>query len=179
VTTDTDSGIDLSASLHLAIGNLAEETKKMREAVNRARALVPADVRLNVSATSPSSGDFWMSFGGPAAGFYWVVRRLIVGGASWSSTVSGSAELYVTAGSVGAMGTSGTGGYASIRDLNDLVDQAANLPTKGYYGFHELVVGPHESLAVVIDSPSASTLYKATIGIQLYRVQAEEAVYLT
>ena len=160
--------VQAEAGLDLLLGRVASaldnHTKATRRQIEQMKATTPLDVRLQQSGTSGASGDLALVFPGPDTGFYWHVRRLIVGGSAWSSAVGGTAEVYVTA----LYGT-----YTSIRDLADMADQAASLPNKAFYGQHELVVQPGENLVVVIHTPAATTLYKASLQAQQFRTLPE------
>ena len=159
-------GLDVGVQLE---GLRQEIRHDRRRSDERAKAMEPVDVRFQQSATSAATGDLGLGFSGPDAGYYWFVRRIVVGGASWSSTVSGTAEVYVT----GINQVSGmSGGYVTIRDLADQADQAATLPNRAFYGIHELPVQSGENLVIVIRVPSATTLYKASIQVQQFRTLA-------
>ena len=165
-----DVNVDLQAALGRNADALDRNTKMRRRAMEQEKARVPLDVRIPASAVSPSSGDVALAFGGPDPGFYWMVRRVLVGGQQWSSAVNGSAELYVTSITTNS---GSSAGIVSIRNLTDMVDQAATLPSKAYYGLHELPVQQNENLVVVIHSPSASTTYSASAQIQVFRTVPE------
>lgn len=167
--------IDAHASLDLQLGRVAdsldrdaEERRRDRE-IQRAR--VPSLVRIQNSVVIPTpTVATGINMGGPDAGFEWVVRGLVVGGLTWSTTAAGTAEVYVTA--LGAQwGTSGSGAgtAAGVRALTDLVDQAATLPSKGFYGREQLVVKENESLVVVILTGTAGQQYAAALRAQVVR----------
>lgn len=172
----TDLGVDFSADLKLELGKLGKNIERLGAHALRARELdrarQPFSARIQASAVCPSpSVNFGLNFGGPDAGFYWVVRRLVVGGLTWSTTAAGTAEIYVT-GLAGAAGTStsGAGSIAAIRSLSDLVDESAALPNKAFYGSEELIVQPNESLVAVVVGGTASQQYVAAAGIQVVRL---------
>ena len=169
-------GVD--ADLSLSIGQLtkrldsdADERRKDREI---ARARVPSIIRIQGSGVIPTpTAAFGINLGGPDPGFDWVVRRIVVGGLTWSTTAAGTAEVYVTG--LGAQwGTSagGSGTVAGVRSLADLVDQSASLPNKAFYGREQLVVKESESLVVVILNGTAAQQYSAAAAIQVVRTSA-------
>lgn len=170
--------VDAHASLDLQLGRVADRldcdaAERMRDR-EIARSRVASIVRIQNSVVIPTptvaSG---INMGGPDAGFEWVVRGLVVGGLTWSTTAAGTAEVYVTA--LGAQwGTSGSGAgtVASVRSLSDLVDQAASLPSKGFYGREQLVIKENESLVVVILTGTAGQQYSAAMRVQVVRTVA-------
>lgn len=174
----TMPGLEISGDLSVQLGRVAsrleDDAAERRQEREKARARVPAVVRIQNSGIIPTpTAPFGINIGGPDAGFEWVVRRIVVGGLTWTTTAAGTAEVYVTG--LGAQwGTSGggSGTVAGVRALADLVDQAASLPNKGYYGRDELVVKENESLVVVIQGGTAAQQYVATAGIQIVRTPA-------
>lgn len=172
-----DTGIDLEAGLSLNIGRLAESADKL-DRVARAmrareieRAREPFTVRLLTSGVCPTpTVPFGLQFGGPDPGFYWNVRRIVVGGLTWTTTANGTAEVYIT-GLAAAPGAaaSGAGSVAAVRSLSDLVDQAATLPSKGFYGNGEMVVEANESLVIVVNTGTAGQQYTAAASVQVVR----------
>lgn len=168
--------IDAHGSLDIQIGRVAQQLEK--DAVDRRcdretqRARVPSIVRLQNSGVIPSpTVPFGIAFGGPDAGFEWVIRRIVVGGLTWTTTAAGTAEVYVT-GLGTQSGTTSAGGIAAVRSLSDLVDQAASLPNKAFYGREELVIKENESLVVVINGGTAAQEYVASVGMQVVRTAA-------
>ncbi len=159
MSLQVDAGLELSLDAHTRA--LDRNTHERRRASEIAKAQTPADVRLQQSGTSGSSGDLALIFAGPDTGYYWMVRRLVVGGAAWSTAVTGTAEVYLTA--------INSPIYPSIRDLADLADQSASLPNKAFYGDHQFVVQANENVVVVIHTPAATTLYKASLQFQQFR----------
>lgn len=170
--------IDAHGSLEISLGRLSDRLDKDAEERRRdretARARAASIVRLQNSVTIPTpTTPSGINFGGPDAGFEWVVRRIIVGGLKWATTAAGTAEVYVTA--LGAQwGTTGSGAgtAAGLQSLADLVDQSASLPNKAFYGREELVVKENESLVVVINGGTAAQQYVATCGLQVVRTVA-------
>lgn len=173
------AGVDFSAEISATLGRISKRLDddaaraiRLRE-IERARQ--PQNVRLQGSGVCPTpTTPFGINFGGPDPGFYWNVRRIIVGGLTWTTTAAGSVEVYVT-GLAGAQGvpSSGAGSVASIRSLSDLVDQNATMPTKGFYGVGELSVLANESLVVVVNTGTAGQQYSASALIQLVRTATD------
>jgi hypothetical protein len=99
-------------------------------------------------SNSPASGSFSFGLGGPTYGRMWEVKRLVVGGVQWGTSVAGQAVFFV----------SPVGGQATP-SLADVVDQAATLPDVAYYSTRQLVLRHPNRLHVLILSPTASTTY--------------------
>lgn len=165
---------DLSIQLGRVADRLDKDATERIKTREIARARVPSVVRIQNSGIIPTpTAAFGINMGGPDSGFEWVVRRIVVGGLTWSTTAAGTAEVYVTG--LGAQwGTSagGSGTAAGVRSLADLVDQASTLPNKAFYGRDELVVKENESLVIVILSGTAAQQYVASIGVQVVRTSA-------
>lgn len=161
-------GFGLEAALGSATAALEKNTATNRRVIDTLKAATPVDLRFNTAGTSASSGDLTLVYYGPDTGFFWHVRRIIVGGANWSSVVAGTAEVFVTA----------LSSTSYSRDLADQVDQASQLPNKAFYGQHELFVQANENLLIVIHSPTATTLYKSSIQVQQFRTIPENIDYM-
>lgn len=173
--TSLDFSADISAALGRIDSKLDRDEEQHQRRLLRAReikrARIPAPVRLQGSGVCPTpTASFGIGFGGPDPGFFWTVRRVVVGGFQWGTTAAGSAELYVT-GLAGLAGVihSGTGSVASVRALNDLVDQAATLPSKGFYSNEQIIVQANESLVIVIVGGTAGQQYSASAQVNVVR----------
>lgn len=106
------------------------------------------EVALRGSASSDAAGDsVVIDLGGPAYGRLWQLRRLVVGGALWTSTVAGSALVVVST------------QRSSTPPLPDIADQAPSLPNVATYSTGQVIVRNPNHLYVVFLSPTASTLY--------------------
>ena len=167
--------LQIEAGLDVILGRLSDaldrNTKSQRDTLRALKATAPADFRVQQSGTSAGSGDLCLVIPGPDTGFFWYVRRLVIGGAAYSSTVAGTGEVYVTA--------INNASYVNIRDTADLVDQASSLPNQAFYGQHEFMVQPGENVVVVIHSPTATTLYKVALQAQQFRTLPYDGVDFT
>lgn len=181
------AGIDLDVGLGPieVMASLGVELSKLNaynEAQHRrdiARTRVPASVRLFTSVIIPTpTVRTGLNLGGPSAGFYWMVRRLIIGGVTWKTTAAGTAEVFVTA-LAGAEGQAVVGPMINGLALSDMVDQTAALPSKAYYSDQQFVVQENENLVIVIDTGTAAQQYVATAQIQLFRTIATGIEYST
>jgi hypothetical protein len=173
--------LDFSVDLSASIGQLASEVRGLRADQERMRrreikrARVPQTVRLQGSGICPTpTAPFGINFGGPDTGFFWIVRRIIVGGLTWTTSAAGTGEVYVT-GLAGLPGvaSSGAGTAAGIRALADLIDQAGTLPNKAFYGNSQVPVLANESLVVVVNGGTAGQQYVASTSIQLIRTTSD------
>ena len=167
-----DAGFDLSVQL----GHIAKGIDKMNNSARRdreiARARLPFSARFVASGTCPTpTAPFALNFGGPDAGFYWVVRRITAGGLTWSTTAAGSTEFYVHgyAGAPGSL-TSGGNSIAGVRALSDIVDQATAMPVSRFYSSEQLIVQPNESLSVVVLTGTAGQQYVAATLVTVVRL---------
>lgn len=164
--------IELYASLGTKLDEVNANLKKMQR-LNFTRSRVPQDVRMfqstTIGAAAPRTG---ISLGGPQAGFYWLVRRLIVGGVTFKTSAAGTAEVYITGlgGEAGAI----VGPMISALGLTDLVDQATSLPNIAFYTNRQLIVQANENLMVVIDSGTASQVYTATCQVENHRTVSSD-----
>jgi len=182
---DVDAGpLQVVAQLAASFDGLTSQMKASALAEKRRldhlRTQVPIDVTLKGSGfqAGGTTTSFGINLDGPQAGFYWLVRRIIVGpvGVGWPTSSDGTTEVYVTpmAGMVGmgsASGGSNTGAIAQLRQLSDLVDQSATIPNKAFYSNHQIVVQPSEKLVIVVN-PVASTptvQFIATAQVEVHR----------
>jgi len=173
--------LDFSVDLSASIGQLASEVRGLRADQERMRrreikrARVPQTVRLQGSGICPTpTAPFGINFGGPDSGFFWIVRRIVVGGLTWATSASGSAEFYVT-GLAGLPGvaSSGIGTAAGVRALSDLIDQVGSMPAAKFYGNSQVPVLANESLVVVVAGGTAGQQYVASTNIQLIRTTSD------
>lgn len=154
---------------------LAERRK--REAM---RARMPAYVRFQTSVVIPTpTVRTAMSLGGPDAGFYWLVRRLVIGGVTFKTVAAGSAEIYVTA-LAPPFGTAGVGPIVAALAMTDIADQYATLPTpagRGFYSNSQMIVQENENLVVVIDTGTAGQTYVAAMQVEHHRTISTEGEF--
>lgn len=172
------TGLDIDLSVQ--IGNLAKATHDQANELRRRReierARVPQNLRLQGSAVCPTpTANFGIGFGGPDPGFFWVLRGVRLGGLTWSTSATGSGELYVT-GLAGLQGVihSGAGSVAAVRSLSDLEDAFATLPGKNFYSSEQIVVNANESVVAVVVGGTAGQQYSANLRIQVVRTVTSE-----
>ena len=157
---DFDLGLgDFLAELMLKITNGFEDQKtllqKLLKLEQQYQNQGPLFRPLRASGTSAASGDLILGLGGPSIGRRWEIRRLVVGGAKFSSTVGGTAAFYQSA----VPGLTIDAG----RNLADMVDQASGatpaLPAVAFYSAGQIVLHYPEELKCIIVSPTATTQY--------------------
>ena len=165
------------ASLGDKIDGLTSEMRRYN-AYRRAeqqRAKVPSDVWMPASVTIPTpTARTGMSFGGPSAGFYWLLRRLVIGGVTFKTTASGTAEVYVSGLGGELTGTAVTGPIVSALALTELVDIATSLPQRAYYSNRQVIVQAQQNLIVVIDTGTAAQQYIGAAQFEVHRTLASE-----
>lgn len=180
ISADLDLGfVDIMAGVKAELSTLNEHNKSYSEWKKRetARARVPMMVRLVANATLGAGGPrTGINIGGPDPGYYWMVRRLLIGGVTWKTTAAGTAEVYVT-GLTGSQGQPVTGPAVSGLALSDMVDQAASLPNKAFYSDQQFMLQAQENLMVVIDSGTAAQQYVVTAQVQVFRTIAAGTVF--
>ena len=142
--------LDAMVGMKASFDSMAKEMKKIRDeeaAYQRGAVSVP----LRASQMSDAAGaSLIMDMGGPTYGRLWEVRRITVGGALWTSVVSGQGLLIVTSSS----------GQVTPA-LYDIADQSPSLPNVALYSSRQLVVRHPNHLFLVILTPTASTQYAA------------------
>jgi hypothetical protein len=157
---DFDLGLgDFLAELMLKITTGFEDQKtllqKLLKLEQQYQTEGPLFRPLRAGATSAATGNLTLGLGGPSQGRRWEIRHLVVGGATWGSTVAGTAEFYVSSvpSVVDAVG----------RNLADLVDQASGstppLPANAFYSSGQIVLRFPQELKCVIVGPTATTQY--------------------
>lgn len=179
---DLDLGpIEIMAGVRAELATLNRHHADAAEHRRRetARARTPVVARLISSVTLGAGGPRTaISLGGPDPGYYWMVRRLIVGGVTWKTAAAGTAELYIS-GLSAVQGAGVTGAMVSGLALSDLVDQATALPNKAFYGDQQMLLQAQENLLVVIDSGTAAQTYVAAAQVQVFRTVAAEVEFST
>ena len=175
LSADLDLGpIEVMAGVRAELSTLNSHNAQAAKRRERdlARTRVPASVRLlgNVIIPTPTVRT-GLNLGGPSAGFYWMLRRLIVGGVTWKTTAAGTGEVYVTA-LAGAEGGAVVGPMIAGLALSDMVDQVPSFPNKAYYSDQQVIVQENENVVVVFDTATAAQQYVATAQIQLFRTVA-------
>lgn len=175
----TDPGVwEIDIDLGLYLSTLADEITGIRTDLHEEReierARVPTFFRLQNSGIIPTpTAPLGMNFGGPSAGYEWIIRGIIVGGLTWGTTAAGTAEVYITGlGSMAGTSSSSVGSVAAVRAISDLVDQSSTLPNKAFYGRDEMIVKENESISVVIVGGTAGQQYSSALRGQEVRTPA-------
>ncbi len=154
---DISAGLSLG-ELHLrALAGIQASLDDMSERMARAHAAEvdyqlhgPVQVSMRRAQVSDAAGDtLLLDLGGPSWGRLWEVRRIVVGGATWSSVVGGTAQIL----------TSSTADATPA--LTDVVDDAAALPSRAFYSSGQVVLRNPQRLVIVVLAPTATTTYAA------------------
>ena len=137
------------AGLGATLDGIHTELKRLRN-LEEAYQFGAVKVRLSNSASSDAAGDnLEIGLGGPTYGRLWQVNSLVVGGNLWTSTVAGTALVYVAPTKI------------STPPLTEVVDEAGSLPSVAQYSTGQIIVRHPGHLRIVILSPTASTPYAA------------------
>lgn len=131
-------------------GSLGTLNKHLRNIakIEKAYEFGAQQVPIRTSALSPASGSLVFDLGGPTRNRIWELKRLVVGGPLWTSSVAGT-MLIVVSPSAGQLTPA----------LTDIVDQANSLPIVATYGTRQVVVKHPNHLFAVVLTPTASTTY--------------------
>jgi len=166
---DLDLGfIEVMAGVRTELSALNRHNEAEHKKREIARTKVPVDVRLITVGACPAGGaDFVLSVGGPDPGYWWDLRRLVIGGLTFDAVAAGDAEIYVTGLGFGA-GTS-TGPMVSALGLSDLVDHAPSMPNIAFYSPHQVIVQANENLAALIGGGTAAQQYVMAAQFQVFR----------
>lgn len=164
---DLDLGpIEIMAGVRAELSRLNQHNEAMaaHRAQETKRARVPIPIRHFNSTVIPAGGGrTGFGFPGPRSGFYYIVRRLLIGGQTWITAAAGTAEVYVTGIPSGAI---------NALQLGDMVDQSSFLPNKAYYSNEQVIIQAGEHMEIVIDSGTAGQTYVAAVQMQVFRTIA-------
>ena len=160
LSAEADAGINLGGfSLETLVGiraglePLAATIDRIAK-IDEAYQFGSVEVPLRSSQASDSNSDtIVMCLGGPTYGRIWQLRRLVVGGALYTSSVNGTALVVVSAATP-----------STTPPLADVVDEAASLPLPSTYSTGQIIIRHPNRLWVVILSPTASTQYSVGGG---------------
>lgn len=168
----------LSASLDRLGAKIDHQAARDRAKEERARARVPSDVRQWAAGVVPAGGplDCALNVGGPEAGFYWLVRRIAVGGVLWSATPAGEFELYVTALAGIQTNVAYTGAALNGLTLPDIVDASETLPFHNFYSNRQVIVQEQENLVFVLREVTSGLQYAAVAQVECHRTLALDEV---
>lgn len=155
--TDERSFFSFMADLKVTLGDVRSTVEKLAKAVNdermdRSKKESERWIRIHGTAILDSNGFAVITFDnkGPDQGYYWYVRKLVVGGLTPTTTAAGRLDVFVSAANLDNTPT-----LAEI-GLADWQDQATALPLVGPYGDGELVLRAPEKLFVVVSGGTAT-----------------------
>lgn len=142
----------LGEALEQSFGRLSDQLAGLYIAVSAHRELALSP--LTASATADSAGNALLVFDPVPRGEHWELRRLVVGGATWTTAAAGTAVVYGTSGQV-----------VDDPPLGSVLDEAASLPNVAFYlGAQALLVGG-ERLVVAVTGGTAGQQYLAVAQI--------------
>ena len=154
MTIEAEAELDLGplvlnalVDLHAGINTLNKHLRNIAK-LEQAYEFGAQQVPLRTSSVSGTSGSLVFDLGGPTRGRLWELKRLVVGGAAWTSAVNGT-MLIVVSPSAGQLTPA----------LPDIVDQANSLPIVATYGTRQVVVKHPNHLFAIVLTPSSSTTY--------------------
>lgn len=160
------SGLKVWADVGLRLGqSLDAQADRHQKAIDRLQRMTPVDYQVSVYGVYASPGPLILNLGSPDLGTVWEVESVIVGGSEVTTSVAGTAGLYVTA----VPTVQGLG-------LSNAVDVAASgtLPNAGFYGRKDIVVTAQENLVVAIWNGTVGTGYIASTAVTVINVAAAQ-----
>jgi hypothetical protein len=170
IEADLDLGpIEVMAKLGVELGKLNRHNEEFYRHQEWQRSRVPSYVPQFTNTTINASGARQgFGFTGPRAGYYMILRRLIIGGLTWKTAAAGTSEVYVTGLPSGAI--------AGL-SLADMVDQSPFLPNKAYYSNQQVYVNAGQHVEMVIDSGTPGQQYVAGALFEVWRMLSGENVF--
>jgi hypothetical protein len=153
-TDDDSGGLDISffIGLNASIGKLADSVQADMDRRNKFQP--PQDNPLFQSGVFPASGDLTLDLGSVPLGRVWQIRRLIVGGATVTTTAAGAAYAFAQ------------GAPPADVNLTNCVDIFLTLPQGNTYGTHQLFLLPSAHLWVVFAGGTAGQQYAAAAQVE-------------
>ena len=143
-----DLSLHALAGIKASIDGMTARLDKVLAAQDDYQRHGPVQLSMRAAQVSNAAGDaIVFDLGGPSYGRLWEVRRLVIGGATWSSVVGGTALVTISSTS------------SADPALTDVMDQAGSLPSPAFYSSGQAVLRNPQRLIVVILSPTASTTY--------------------
>lgn len=152
MTESGGEGLDILVSLGLRMGALTDQLEKRDKHERWLRAnTIPVDAPLRGQGSVPASGPLAIDLGTPPEGKVWLVRRMAIGGVKRSTSVAGSADLYVSAQPPVT--------EALNQNFSELVDYTTTLPSMAFYSHRQIVLTyPERIIAVIIGGTPGQTI---------------------
>lgn len=130
-------------------------------------ASAPVLYRNAFSGIVPSSGFLVIqpSLSGPDQGYIWYVRSIVIGGTAPGSSITGRADIFVSAADLRS--------YTSLVQIGmvDWRDQTATLPNVAFYGRGELPLRS-EKLFIVVSSATSGQQIEGGVQIEGFQESA-------
>lgn len=145
---------DLDAKLDALAVQLSRQHREMI-----ASSVAPKSLRIVAQATADANGNATLVFPTVPGGRVHYLRRLVIGGATWPTTVTGSAIVAVNA-------------NQSVRDaapsILDVVDAHTSLPNSTFYLDNQITIASCSALQIFISGGTANTTYCASALVSDY-----------
>lgn len=117
------------------------------------------DIAIQGNAYVNSSGIAVIDLGGPQQGREWSLRRLVVGGYQWGSSIAGTCQIISTA-------------YQPSDHLEpntqNILDVAQTLPSISFYGEHQIVIHNPNRLYAYISGGTQNQVASITGSVMDY-----------
>src|ERR1035437_8097626 len=144
--------LDVLLGIRAGIEGVHGELRKLLRAQEEYERRGPVFVALQAAGSVDSGQDpLYLNLGGPAALRVWEVRQLVIGGATWATTVAGTAAIVVAPTAPSPL--VGVG-------LSSIQDHAAALPSVAFYSSGQFRVRHPNHIYVAILLGTASTAYQ-------------------
>jgi hypothetical protein len=181
VELDVDLGpVEVVAQLAASFDGLRDEMQSAARAEKRRRdqlrAQTPMDIRKTGSFTTdatPHGGA--INHGGPQAGYYWLLRRLVLGPVASVTQAAAQVEVYVTGNPSIADDTGASNPLiVTLRPTTEMMALSILLPNVATFSGHQVPVQPGEKLVVVYTATglSATTTYVSAAEFEVHRAVA-------
>jgi len=147
--------VGAKADLFARLDSIEKRLQSILEREERYESEGPVPVMLNSSGVVDSSSDpLYLDLGGPSYGRAWEVRQLVIGGATWATTVAGYALFLVQTVAPSAQVGVGLGGIQDAAGTH-----GASLPAIAFYSGGQFRIGNPNHLWVAVIGGTASTPY--------------------
>jgi hypothetical protein len=163
---DLEAMVTLSASLDCLTRTIQAEAEERARSTSRPR---PLD--LAASKVADASGNCILAFESCPQGQWWALRRLVVGGVTYSTTASGAAVVFKSTASAAAYNADADVALFNVVDAT-LAPTNSPLPSVAFYDgdAHLITLSPNEKICIRIYSGTASQQYAANAAFDIYQL---------
>jgi hypothetical protein len=159
-------------NIEVQLGSMPDKMDEAfkRSLLNARLAETPRRMRIHGQVAADANGFGVITFDNvPSQGWFWLVRKLAIGGATPATTAAGQADVFVSSTDYRQFTTLAQCG------TQDWLDQFASLPLANDYSSGELPVQFQEKLFVVISGGTTDQVYHVSGVIEAW----QEAAYRT